>query len=112
MEACLLAASLSAAALLSLVLFGWEETAPERVADDIGSDGGAAEPLLSTAADDNNGTRAEGGAQARGGKRRGGGQRRRPALLNPFSIVTVFFGNRCVVLVVSFGSCLPCAATL
>ncbi|CAN0334801.1 unnamed protein product, partial [Laminaria digitata] len=60
MEACILCGSLSVAALLSLVLFGWEETAPERIADDIGGgggsngDGGSTERLLAAAAADDN----------------------------------------------------------
>lgn len=119
MEACLLCGSLSVAALLSLVLFGWEETAPEGVAENTGGGEGEGEgeggieQLLADATDDNETRRGgQGGGSVGRGKRKGERRkRRRPALSNPLSIIKVIFGNRCVRLSdVSFGCCQRCAS--
>ena len=81
-QACLVAGGLSMVALLSLFVFGWEETAPKRVSvseeDDVESD---AETTGSV-----DGSDCE--------KQRGTEAKIRPKISNPLSIFTVFLESR------------------
>lgn len=83
--ACLLGGGLSLAALLSLVLLGWEETAPESIAGDRAREDAVA------------------GAEVDNGERRRRWRRSdRPKLPNPMSVLVVFLENRCVICFVFF----------
>lgn len=76
--ACLLCGGLSVAALVSLLLFGWEETAPRTTERDRGE--GADEAVTAAATD--------------GGD--GGRRWRRSKISNPLLILKVFLESRCL----------------